>query len=493
MGLVVRQSIFNTVISYAGVVIGYINLLYLYPKFFAPEQVGLLRTIQDAAILLTPFAQFGVTQSIVKYFPSFANDKKQSGSFISLMLLLAAGGFSLFLISFAVFRETIAAYFETNASDFLAYTSLIVWLTFILLMTAVLEAYSRSLLKTIVPNLLRDVVIRLLLTFLVVAYSLDLITYDQFILSTVGGYALCLLLLMFYLWRSGELQLNLNFSVLKTAISGGMMKYSVLGFAGTAGMIIIGKMDSLMVSAMIGLGANAVYTTAFYIATVIEIPRRAFSQITMPLISRAFEKNDLAEISTLYRKTALHQLIIGSLLMLGVAANLDSIFSLMPKSDIYQAGYYVVLIIGGAKLTDMLFGPSSEIIVLSKYYAYNIVLILLLAAMTVIMNTLFIPKYGIEGAAYGAAIALIAFNVIKFIFIWIKLGLQPFSSAFIKVIFIAALTWAIQLILPRISNVFLDIAVRSSIMTAVFGGLVYWSAVSEEGNGIVTRILRIGE
>jgi O-antigen/teichoic acid export membrane protein len=474
-------------------VIGYVNLLYLYPRFLSPDQVGLLRTIQDAAILFTPFAQFGIAQSIVKYFPSFANDKKQSGSFISLMLLFALGGFAVFFIAFTVFRDAIASYFEAKAGDFLGYTSLIVWLTLILLMTAVLEAYARSLLKTIIPNLLRDVVIRLMLTFLVIAYYLNLITYDQFILSSVGGYAVCLLLLMAYLWRSGELKLNLNFAVLKSAISGGMVKYSLLGFAGTAGMIIIGKMDSLMVSAMIGLSANAVYTTAFYMATVIEIPKRAFSQITMPLISRAFEKNDVSEINTLYRKTALHQLIIGSLLLLGVAANLDTIFSLMPKSDVYEAGYYVVIIIGVAKLTDMLFGPSSEIIVLSKYYAFNIVLILLLAAMTVSMNALFIPAYGIEGAAYGAAIALIAFNVIKFVFIWVRLGLQPFTTAYVKVILIAALTWTAHLILPRFPNVFLDLAVRSSLMTAIFGGLVYWSGISVEGNGIVKKILRIRE
>ena len=86
MGIVIRQSFYSTLISYIGVVIGYVNLLYLYPKFMQPEQVGLLRTIQDAAILFTPFAQFGLAQTIVRYFPRMVNDQKSSGSFISLML-----------------------------------------------------------------------------------------------------------------------------------------------------------------------------------------------------------------------------------------------------------------------------------------------------------------------------------------------------------------------------------------------------------------------
>jgi len=69
--------------------------------------------------------------------------------------------------------------------------------------------------------------------------------------------------------------------------------------------------------------------------------------------------------------------------LIGVAANLDSIFMLMPKGEIYQAGKWVVIIVGMGKLVDMLFGPSSEIIIYSKYYSFNILLILLLSALII--------------------------------------------------------------------------------------------------------------
>ncbi len=102
-------------------------------------------------------------------------------------------------------------------------------------------------------------------------------------------------------------------------------------------------------------------------ATVIEVPKRALMQIAMPLISRAFEKNDLKDIQNIYQKTSINQLIVGSLILIGIWANLHNIFALIPRGDIYEAGKYVVLIIGFGKLLDMMFGPSSEIIVLSKY------------------------------------------------------------------------------------------------------------------------------
>ncbi|MEQ8303628.1 MAG: oligosaccharide flippase family protein [Cyclobacteriaceae bacterium] len=489
MGLVIRQSVTTTIISYLGVAIGYINLLYLYPKFLQPDQIGLLRTIQDAAILFTPFAQFGLAQSIVRYYPRMVSNQKSSGAFIRLMLLLALAGFSIFFLIFKVFESPILSYFQANASEIIGYSSLVLWLTLILLMMAILEAYSRSLLKTIVPNLLREIVARLLLAVLVSLYFVGILDFNQFIISTALAYLLCLAVLFVYLSVQGELQLTQAMKEIETHEIPGLLKYSLLSFAGMAGLIIIGKVDSIMVTGLVGLTANAIYTTSFYMATVIEIPKRALMQITMPLISRAFEKNDLADISTMYKKTSINQFIVGSLFLIGVWANLDSIFLLMPKGEVYAAGKYVVIIIGLGKLLDMMFGPSSEIIVLSKYYAFNIVLISLLATSIVVANNILIPEYGINGAAIGSALALVFFNVLKFIFVYVKLEMQPFSMATLKVLGICAFVVVINTYIPKINIIIIDIAVRSSAITATFGFLIYLVKASPDGNELIFKLL----
>ena len=488
MGLVIRQSIYSTIISYVGVVIGYINLLYLYPKFLSLEQVGLFRTIQDAAILLSPFAQFGLTLSILRFYPQLVKSKKESHTFITLVMLLALAGFAIFFIAFKIFETPLLSYFQDNAKEIIQYSSWVLWLTLILLMIAVLEAFSRSLLKTIVPNLLREVVARLLLSVLVLLYFSGILSFDQFIIGSVAAYSLCLLLLIFYLWHQGEISIQTDFNSLDKTKLSELVKYSLLSFAGMAGMILIGKIDSLMVSAMLGLAANAIYTTAFYMATVIEIPKRALSQLAMPLISKAFEKNEMKEIASLYRKTSINQFIIGSLLLIGVWINLDNIFEWMPKGENYEAGKWVVIIVGCAKLIDMLFGPSSEIIVLSKYYKFNIVLIIMLAAIVIISNNLLIPRYGIEGAAWGTAFALIAFNAVKFIFIYVKFGIQPFEWATVKVLVIGVLTLFVNTLLVEIDNTLLDILFRSSIITIVFSSLIIGWRTSADANGIFDRL-----
>ncbi|NOT76823.1 MAG: oligosaccharide flippase family protein [Cyclobacteriaceae bacterium] len=490
MGVIIRQSIITTIISYIGVGIGYVNLLYLYPRFLSPEQVGLMRTLQDSAILLAQFAQFGLAQSIIRFFPRFMGNQTRSRNFINIILLAGMIAFGFFLIGFFVFEQQILGYFQANAKEFVHYSSLALWLTFITVITTLLEVYSRSLLKNVLPNLLKEIVVRLLLAILVLLYFKGVLTFPQVMISSVLIYVFCLLILVGTLLAQGYLDLKIEIRSIEPALWKDLINFSLLSFAGTAGLIIIGKVDSLMVAGLLGLESVAIYTTSAYMATVIEIPKRAMTQIASPLISRGFEKNDLAEVKNIYHKTSLNQFILGTLLLIGIVSNLDSIFLLMPKGEIYETGKWVVIIVGAGKLVDMLFGPSSELIVYSKYFRFNIILILILAVVIITSNNILIPIYGIEGAAIGTAVTLIVFNLVKFIFIWIKMRLQPFSSAFIKVIVIGAAAWIAQYLMPRVDWVIADMISRSAVITTVFGVLTLWFRVSPDGNNLFIKIVR---
>ncbi|MBX2962586.1 MAG: oligosaccharide flippase family protein [Cyclobacteriaceae bacterium] len=491
MGIVIRQSIYTSIISYLGVVIGYINLLYLYPKFLDVEQIGLLRTLQDAAILFVPFAQMGLAQSITRFFPHFNKSKESAASFITMMLAFSLVGFGIFWTIFTLAKSRILSFFNNQADLLAPYLHLVLWLTFLMLVTTLLETYSRSLLKVAFPNLLREVVVRLLQAILVSLYFTKVISFHHFLIANVAIYGVVLFILIINLSVAGQLKIHFDFSFLQSKRLREILQFSALSFVGTSSMVIIGKVDSLMVAGLLGFASNAIYTTAFYMATVIEIPKRAILQTTMPLIAEAFEKNDLKEIDNLYKKVSVNQLIIGALLLIGVWANIQNIFTLVPKGEIFEAGAYVVLLVGLGKLIDMFFGPSSEIIVLSKYYAFNIVVVLVLAITVIVLNLVLIPIYGMTGAAIGSAIALFLFNSVKFIFIWWKFKLQPFTLSTLKVLGISVLAFGLNLLLPQLENVFLDIFYRSTLITLFFGSLTLLSKSSPEVNKLVTKVFNL--
>lgn len=87
MGVVLKQSLNNTLITYFGFVIGAINLLFLYTRFLTDEYFGLVNVILSASAVLMPLLAFGVPNTLVKYFAGFQEGRGRD-SFLTLMVLL---------------------------------------------------------------------------------------------------------------------------------------------------------------------------------------------------------------------------------------------------------------------------------------------------------------------------------------------------------------------------------------------------------------------
>lgn len=211
MGVAIRQSIFTSIVSYAGVAIGYVNLLYLYPRFLDPEQIGLLRTIVDAALLLAPFAQGGLGQTILRFLPHFTISADKGRGFINLVLLLSVCGYGIFLLLFLTFRGRLLELFGENAAVVADYTLLILVLTFVVMVITLLEFYSRALMKLVFPNLVREVGLRLLQALLVTLYFLGTINFEQVLTGTVVIYLIAMATLVAYLAAGGHLGAGLTF------------------------------------------------------------------------------------------------------------------------------------------------------------------------------------------------------------------------------------------------------------------------------------------
>ncbi|MBX2965968.1 MAG: polysaccharide biosynthesis C-terminal domain-containing protein [Cyclobacteriaceae bacterium] len=489
MGIVIRQSFFTTVISYAGIVLGYINVLYLYPRFLELEQIGLLRTILDFAILMAFFAQAGLATSIIRFYPRFVKDIANSQGFINLVLLISTGSYLIFLAVYFLFEEHFLSWFGEDAEILAQYIHLALWLTFVIAVSNLLESFARTQLKLAFPRLVNEIGIRFLQGVVVTLYFIKVLTFHQVLIASVLIYIVSLLVILVYLARIGLFRFSFSIINIPKSTIKEFALFSLVSLVSSSVFMMIGRLDSLMVSALIDFKANAVYTTAFYMAAAIEVPRRAIAQVNSTLLARAFENNDLSEVQSLYRKTSINQFIIGALLLIGVWANLHNIYALMPNGDTYRIGFNVVVIIGMAKLIDMTFGPNSEILAMSNYYWINSLALIFLAPLIITFNYVLIPTYGIDGAAYGTCISILIFNIIKYIYIYIKFRQQPFTQKTIIVALISLLTIALAYYLPVLKHPILDLLYRSTLITLVFSSLILLTKSSDEINSIVQQAL----
>ncbi len=481
MGIVIKQSIRSSIIAYLGVLIGYINVLWLFPYFLEADQIGLFRLIQSSAFLMATFGQFGLSSALVKFFPKLKDQK----GFLSFIILGGVFGFILFAAFTFLFKTEITAYFAKESGLFIEYFGITLLISFILIQFQLLEAYCRSLLKIVIPTLVRDIQLRLSITVLVALYALDIISFNGLIQWLSAAYLLMVITVIFYLRQHKAFQLSFNFKFINTALLKQIMTYAVYMMIGAGGTQIVLQIDSIMVSGALGLDATGVYTIAFFIGVVIEMPKRSITQISAPLIAQAFEKNDMPAVEKLYKQTSINQMIIGSLLLIGIWANLESLYSFIPNGEIYIQGINVALFIGLGKLSDMIFGTNGEIIVMSKHYKFNVVAVGILALLTIALNLLLISKYGIEGAAIASFLAMLTFNLSKFLFVWVKFKIQPFSMGSIKLLAIIGLVLWVNQWIPTLEQTLLDILIRSTVITILLVGLTIGLKVSEEVNSLV--------
>jgi O-antigen/teichoic acid export membrane protein len=491
MGIVIRQSIRTVAVTYFGIALGFVNTLWFYPLVLSKEEIGLTRTLISVGVLLATFASLGTGTIPVKFFPYFKDKAKQHSGFLFFLLVLGAAGFTLFLIAFVLFQSTFVRVFSAEAPLLVRYMYYLVPLTAIMITTTIFESYLTVQQMPVVPSFIREVLIRFSFTCGLLAIAAHWIGFPVFVSMIIVTYGLGLAALIGYTAYKHCLFLAPNFTIFKSRYLKSVAVFGGFVILGNASGSLIATIDGLMLSAYKGLGSTGIYTIAFFVATVIEIPKRSLSQVVIPMVAEANKNKDVPKLEELYKKSSINQLIIGGLIFLGIWCNIDNIYRLIPNGAIYSQGKWVVFYIGLAKIFDMVTSINGEIIGTSKYYRMDLFFLFLLGAFGIFTNWVFIPILGMTGAAVATALSVFLFNTIRFIYILIKFRIHPFSFNTIKIFVLAALVLLGNAVLPPLSNAFADIVYRSLCIGITFVGLTVAVGASVDINTTLMKVLRL--
>ena len=488
MGVLLKQSFWSSLIIYLGVLIGFINSLILFPLYLETEEIGLIRQIISAATLLLPLAAFGISGTSIKFYPEFSNDTKSKNEFFSVQFFLTIIGFSSVLIIIFFFNSFIVDFFSKKSKLIIDYFHIILSILLLLTISTIFESYLKSRMHIILPNFTNGVLNRLLTGLSVLLLSTSIINFNQMIYFQIPIYLIGVILLILYSYNKEKFKFDFNIQKIRDKINN-ILNFNLYSLISGFGNVIILNIDILMISALLGLSDTGVYTTAFYIAIIIEMPRRAISQISTPILSKLFKEKNLNTIENYYKIVSINQLIIGSLLFLLLISNLESIFNIIPNKNNFINGISIVPIICIAKLITMTSSFGSELILMSKHYKFSVTSIIILAIITIFSNYILIPKYGIDGAAYAALLSSVIFNLTKIIFIYSKYYFLPFSIKSVYVIIITIFIYFIINFLPSYENFIIDILFKSFVIMILFIPIIYFFKISIDLNKLIDKFL----
>jgi O-antigen/teichoic acid export membrane protein len=490
MGVIQRQSIKYTFIQYVGIAISALATIFIFP--LALDLYGLVQAMIAAAAFISPLIMLGTNGILVKFFPEFKSQEKKHHGIFSLSLLIAFGGFLLFVLVFPLLKESIYLFFFANkakiegAGNFVFY---ILPLTALIAFLRIFALQSSNYQRIVIPAIFEEFLIRLTLPLFILLFYLHYIGIDQVLLGVILTYTMGFLGLGLYLKHLNILSLNTNFKLIPKKKYREIFSFGLFGLLNGLGAKTTFFIDTLMVSSQLDFTSTGVYNICVFIANSIVQPVRSIAGISQPIISKAFKENNMEEIRNIYKKSSLNLLIFGIFLFLLIWCNIEGLFSIMSNTKPMMAGRWVVLILGMTKLIDMATSINFEIIYYSRYYRFNLFAVLTLGILNVIFNLWLIPLYGINGAAIATFLSVSLFNLAKFLLIWIKFKMIPFTPKTVWVIFLGLIFWAGIWILPKTEIVILDIAINSALLGLLYPVIVYKLKISPDFNVLLKNII----
>nr|WP_315173789.1 oligosaccharide flippase family protein [uncultured Flavobacterium sp.] len=483
MGIVLNQSLKNTIITYFGFGIGAINTIYLYPVFLGATYYALTNYIVSSANVIMPLFAIGMQNTLVKYYSQYETEEERSRflSFTVLFPLLLC--IPLCLIGLFFF-DTITVFLSKEnpvVKDF-------IWLVpFIGLCMAYFEifyAWARVHMHSVFGNFIKEVGLRLLCLFGLIGVYYKWISVINFVYLTAAIYFLAFLITMayaFYIKRP-----TFQFTIPHNVKS--IMEYSfyIILSGSVANLLLDG--DKMILNQYMKIENIAYYSVATYIALVISVPSRAMHQIVYPITAKLMHENKHDSLNDLYKKTSINLQMVGGFVMLCIFVNIDQLYELVPKE--YSGGIMVVFMIGLSKYFDLILGNNNAIIFNSKYYRMVLFLGLLLVFLTVALNMLFIPSYGIIGSAFATLLSITIYSLAKLLFVVKRMHLYPFTN---QTLYSMGITFGLFLLFYFWQFPFhpiIAIGLKSVLVTILYVYINYKFVISIEINEALDQVYK---
>ena len=467
MSVVARQSFKYSIIGYLGFLLGTVSAIFIFP--FDMVFYGKLRFVLSATLMLVPFVVFGLSYSNVYFFGKAKEEGKHQNLF-SLSLVGVGINFLIFLLGFFAFFYIFSSFQED--SELWDMKRLILPMVLVMSLSAVFNRYISNFKRIVVPNIFENIFPKLanlgaFCLFFFLGTS-EKISYGFFLGVFVLG------LIGYVLYTNKLEKLAPDFStdfVKKNKLWKEILNYSFYGFLGNLGSFLALNISNYMIGEKLSFEENGIYSTVFSVVQLISIPSMGLYNISAPIISKHFADDTIKELDVYYKKTSLSLFFLGLVLFSCIAVGYPYLTDFMPKSGkLLLEAQPLVWVIGFALLFELATGFNSHIISMSKYYRFNIYVMLFLAVLTTSLNFYFINKtsLGILGISISYAVSLTIFNLTKIAFNYYQFKVSPFTIEMLYSVILATLAISLAIVLPNFSNSFLNLVYKPALVLIIF-------------------------
>lgn len=192
-------------------------------------------------------------------------------------------------------------------------------------------------------------------------------------------------------------------------------------FLGTA-QLINSRIDILMLGGIKGVEAVGIYAVILGITRLTTILHTAANNVLSPTIATLYSEGKVKQLEKIIRQSVLIVFLIS--LLIGITIMGLGKYLLMIFGSEFLPGRTAMSILILGQIFHALTGPVGILLNMTGFQNYTALTVGLTAILNIILNAIFIPQWGINGAAIATTTSLVLINIIKVVFMQKKLGIS---------------------------------------------------------------------
>ena len=491
MGIIAKQSIQGTIVTYLGVAVGFVTTFFVLTRFLSAEEIGLARVLIDAATLFIGLAQLGTSSSIIRFYPHF-KAKRQVGEntehgFFFWTILIPLVGFAIFAIIYCSCYSPLSRWFGEKSPLFVEYYYMVLPMAFFMLYQTIFETNANVRMHIVVPRVVRELITRVGLLVVYLLYAFELLTINGFVIALCGVYAVAMLCNMGYLFSLGEISLMPDWEFLRNnrALVRQYILYTGFLLISAVASVLAPTLSSFFITAEMGLSYTGIFAIATYIAVMVSIPYRSMTAIASPQLATAIKENNREETALLMQRVSSTLLLVGGMILCVIWLNIDLIFHILPNGETYASARKVVLILGTSQLFIAVCSFTSSALNYSRFYAFSLLFSFVLTILSILLNNLLIPSFGMNGAAVSNLIAYAIYFLLIALTVRLTLQASTFTGQHLKIFILILLIISLNVLWQKylpFDNIWFSSIIRTIVLIGGGCAIAWFKDLSPEIN-----------
>jgi O-antigen/teichoic acid export membrane protein len=186
--------------------------------------------------------------------------------------------------------------------------------------------------------------------------------------------------------------------------------------------LMLSQTDIIMVGFFRGSRDVGLFAAATKVASLVTFCLSSANIVLAPTISRMFARGEMADLQRMVCMVCRIMVIVASIITLALIFGGGRIMSLFGPD--FTVASKVLVILSLAQLANALTGPSGYLMTMTGHQYAMAHMVAGVILFKIILNFIFIPLWGIEGAAFATTVTTIILNILLVIVVRKLLGIR---------------------------------------------------------------------